>query len=54
MPVLSQGFVPSLKTKKPIYLQRIEKNTIKDSIVKYVRHFFKLKKAIEIQNNQIY
>ena len=39
-----QEALPSSKTEKPIYLPRIENNTIEENMIKIARTFFKLKK----------
>ena len=39
-----QEALPSSQTEKPIYLPRIENNTIEENMIKVARTFFKLKK----------
>ena len=49
----SQEALPSSKTEKPMYLPRIENNTIEENMIKVGRTFFKLKKKIEAIKGKI-
>ena len=52
-PMPLQGFVPSPRTKKLIYLPGIEDNTIEEYIIKDVRNLFRPKKENKAINEKI-